>query len=173
MRRALSAAALAVLAGCSALEAQRPVGNAIIVPPGWSEVPIPVKLAVNPVLGMWTRGPAGDVGKSKDFLMLMRFPSSDNQPLTEKILASSGTKDATITERKDVTLCNGSKGVRTRMHATTTSGGSSRDLDMEVVAAQGKGEALIAIYAYPMGSTPDSAAVAAVDNVCPILSAKT
>lgn len=164
----IAAAGTVLLAGCSAFDAQRPIGNAFSPPAGWSEVSIPVKVAANPILGMWTHG-VSEKGARGDFIMLMRFPVTSDKPIDETAFAkSAGAKDATVTQRKDVTLCDGAKGVKLNMTATQVSS-AGKQLSMETMLGQGKGEMLIAIYAHDVHSPPDPKAVAAVEHLCPIL----
>lgn len=161
---------VALLVGCSGLDAQRPIGNAMKPPAGWTEIPMPVKVAVNPVLGIWMHGTSKE--NTGEFMTLLRFPSS-KKSITDQIMEGSGSKDGEIVSQEPVKLCNGASGVHMKLKTTQKSGTSSKkDLDMDVVAGQGKNESLIAIYARPMGSTPDPAALASIEHLCPILDAK-
>jgi hypothetical protein len=168
MRRVVSAAAIAMLAGCSAMEAQRPIANAITPPADWKAFPIPMKVAANPILGMWMHSKGKDDPNSQ-MIMLLRIPSDDKKSMTDTIVSSSGAKGSTVVSRKDVTLCDGAKGVAAELKGTQTSGTSTRQTDVNVVAGQGKGETLVAVYTRTLGQPADPAAMAAVSNLCPIL----
>jgi hypothetical protein len=132
---------------------------------------MPFKVAINPVLGMWTESdlksakPSG----SESFVLLMRLPPrSSGKSLTDSISSSAGSKDASIVSDKAVTLCNGTPGTEIQMKTQPKEGDKlQQPLLMQVVVGQGKAETLVAIYSRSASAPADPAAVAAVEKLCP------
>jgi hypothetical protein len=164
-----------MLSGCSGLSEQAPIGKSFAPPVGWHELPMPFKVAINPVLGMWTqadlKGASPAAKADSAFIMLMRLPpTKDEKALSESIVSSSGNKDAEIVSKKAVTLCNGVPGLEIEMKTPARDAGK-QPLVMQVVVGQGKTETLLAIYSRVQTVPADPAAINSIEKLCPASSA--
>ncbi len=150
----------AALAGCGLTSS--PADNLTFkAPAGWSASP-----GIMGYMQFW---------KASDDEMLMLFKSP--KEISEKdVFSSAKLNDATIVERKDVTICNGQHAAYmlargTATETTSTGGGVSVDKKtqsyVQAMETDANGTTYFALYIYPVDAKPNAEAVAALRQLCP------
>jgi hypothetical protein len=165
-RFAITFVSVFALCGCSFLGEQRPLGNAYAPPPGWKPFDIPLKVAINPILGVWTReNPKGQA--FDEFITVIRFPANSKVNINQELSTSTGVRDSEILSRKSLKLCSGIAGTEVQLKATATSGDKKRPLLVDAVIGQSKGETLMVAYTRNESLPSDPAAVSSIEKLCP------
>jgi hypothetical protein len=146
-------AALAVLGtvACGGLTKSPAEGLTFKAPADWTSSP-----GIMGMMQFWTSS------DKKQVLMLFRVPADFK---TDQAFNSAEVKDAHIESQKAIKVC-GSQAAD-YMKAIATSSRTGDDNNLEMVSTKTADGALMAMYIYPIGTQPDTAAGAAIYQLCP------
>lgn len=104
-------------------------------------------------------------GNGDQVLMLLRSPK---QIPTDDIITSANVKDAKIESVQHVTICGNQPAklltARGNAQSVTTKGTNS---NLQMVISDVGGATYMALYAYPLGGSPNAEATAALRELCP------
>ncbi|HET9031126.1 MAG TPA: hypothetical protein VFN49_13220 [Candidatus Aquilonibacter sp.] len=123
-------------------------------PPAFHE-----KASFGPFMQIWE-------GEPHTVLMLMALPVAAD---LNKAMDQANLKDAKVQKNEHIKICGGSQdAVFAQLEGETTTGSSSSGpSEIEFLATNVAGKTYMAMYARPLHTAPDSAAEAAIRNVCP------
>jgi len=154
-------AASIVLAGCG-LTTSPADGLNFHAPSGWQGTP--------GVMGRFQMWVSGGSKEQKQIVMLMKLPADVKLSLADfKANQSAGQpgamKDATVLQQRKMTLCSNQDSLYVKMQGKSSTN-DNQEL-VEAVITKAPDATYYAMYAYPLATSPDTAAQAAIFEICP------
>jgi hypothetical protein len=151
-----------LLVACGGLTKSPADGLTFKAPSGWPTTP-----GIMGRFQLWTTGE----GKDKQVLVLLKLPPQAKIDKSSLDLVngenSGGVQGAQVVSRKEMTLCGNQPSIYVMMR-----GESSREKVQENLAAvfsKGTDATYMAMYVYPVGTSPNARAEAAISELCPLL----
>jgi hypothetical protein len=154
VRRLLAVASAAALAGC---------GSATDSITFKAPSNFTTAASVGPFMQMWT-------GPQHSALMLMALPTKID---LDKAVTSSDIKDATIQKQATIQICGNQPAVYVSMIGqretigSAAPGGAEQKRQIDFLATNANGKTYMAMYMRPVGTPVDTAAEAAIRDICP------
>jgi hypothetical protein len=152
-----------LLAGCGGLMKSPADGLTFRAPDAWQTTP-----GIMGRFQLWTTGD----GKDKQLLVLLKLPAQAKLDKSFDLDLvngenSGGVQGVTVVSRRQMTLCGNQPSLNVMMR-----GESSRNKVEENLAAvfsKTTDATYMAMYVYPVGTTPNARAEAAISELCPLL----
>jgi len=142
----------ALLAGCG-LTSSPADGITFTAPPGWQGSP-----GIMGFMQFWK-----PPGSSDQVLMLFRSPK---QVDPNDVFTNAKLKDTRIERKEEIEICGHQPAIYFAGEGSSSSGGGSRESDLQMVMSNANGASYFAMYVYPIGDKPDALAVAALRELC-------
>ncbi|MBV8148409.1 MAG: hypothetical protein JO092_04895 [Candidatus Eremiobacteraeota bacterium] len=155
MKRFIAPVVCATILGGCGLTSSPAEGLAFRPPAGWQGSP-----GIMGFMQFW-KPPTN----SDEVLMLFRSPKQIDP---NQVLASARLRNTRIERRQEIKVCGNQPAIFFEGAGTSSSGNNaSTQAVMQMVMTNANGATYFAMYAYPVGTRPNSEALAALRELCP------